>query len=261
MNRYFTQLKERVKYYLYQYRVAKMVFKNDSFYSIYKLSKNQQKTSPSRTEIINFIANFIGAKSYLEIGVRNPNDNFNKIEIKEKYSVDPGVEFRENPVDFKYTSDDFFRKLRTGELPISPEFKFDIIFIDGLHLADQVERDVMNGLDYISDHGFIVMHDCNPPTQFHAREDFRFRSSPARGFWNGTTWKVYYKFRHHPNLFSVCMDSDWGVGLLSKKKYSGMNNIQGKIENPYYEYGVWDKNREKFMNLKKFELWQKEIQS
>ena len=44
-----------------------------------------------------------------------------------------------NKTDFKFTSDEFFEKLLKGEI-LSPKMMFDIIFIDGLHLADQVER-------------------------------------------------------------------------------------------------------------------------
>ena len=45
---------------------------------------------------------------YLEISVRNPNHNFNQIKANKKYSVDPGLEFKKNPVDFKMTGDEFF---------------------------------------------------------------------------------------------------------------------------------------------------------
>ena len=53
---------------------------------------------------------------YLEIGVRNPQHNFNHIKANKKYSVDPGVEFKSNPVDFKITSDVFFLKLSRSEV-------------------------------------------------------------------------------------------------------------------------------------------------
>ncbi|MCZ2339079.1 MAG: class I SAM-dependent methyltransferase, partial [Chitinophagales bacterium] len=106
----------------------------------------------------------------LEIGVRNPNDNYNKIMADVKYSVDPGVEFKENPVDFKMTSDAFFERLRNGE-HIDRNIRFELIFIDGLHLADQVDRDIEHALAFLKDDGFLVMHDCNPPTEWHAKKN------------------------------------------------------------------------------------------
>src|SRR5690606_27460848 len=106
------------------------------------------------------------ATRYLEIGVRNPQANFDKIRASEKYGVDPGIEFEDNPVNFKMTSDAFFAQLSAGEC-LSPEIRFDVIFIDGLHTADQVERDIRNSLRYLADTGFVVAHDCNPPTEYH----------------------------------------------------------------------------------------------
>lgn len=64
---------------------------------------------PSRTGIINFLLSLMKSETYyLEIGVRNPEHNFNHIKANYKYSVDPGLEFEPNPVDFKMTSDEFF---------------------------------------------------------------------------------------------------------------------------------------------------------
>ena len=180
---------------------------------------------PYRFDIINFLFQKINKPHsiYLEIGVRNPEENFDKIDTVQKYSVDPGLENTENPVDFKLTSDDFFSALDSGKI-LSNDIKFDVIFIDGLHLADQVERDIDNALRYIDDNGFIVLHDCNPPTEFHARESYYYRNSPARGLWNGTTWKAFYKARLNKSLFSCCIDTDWGIGIISKSKNIGTSS-------------------------------------
>jgi hypothetical protein len=95
------------------------------------LTQEEMAKKPKRYDIINFISSKINAQYYLEIGVRNPDDNFNLINIKNKYSVDPGFEFESNPVDFKLTSDEFFFQLNENKLSISNDIRFDIIFIDG----------------------------------------------------------------------------------------------------------------------------------
>ena len=41
----------------------------------------------------------------------------------------------------------FFTNLKGGKI-LNPKIKFDVIFIDGLHLAEQVERDIENSLDF-----------------------------------------------------------------------------------------------------------------
>ncbi|WCL81384.1 class I SAM-dependent methyltransferase [Saprospira sp. CCB-QB6] len=200
----------------------------------------------SRTEIINFLLQTLNRPTtYLEIGVRDPSKNFDKIKADQKYSVDPGVEFKENPVDFKLTSDDFFAAIRQSKL-LSADTRFDLIFIDGLHLAEQVDRDIKNALDFIKDDGFIVLHDCNPPTIWHAREKFYFAYTPATGYWNGTTWKAFVKARQNKELYSCCIDTDWGVGLLSKSVNIGAAYKQ-KIE--FYEYQHLDDNRKEILGL------------
>lgn len=151
----------------------------------------------------------------MEIGVRFPEENFIKIQANTKYGVDPGIENKENPVDFKLTSDDFFNQLRNGKI-LNPQFKFDVIFIDGLHLADQVDRDIINSLEFIHNDGFIVLHDCNPPTEFHALESHDYKLSPAKGYWNGTTWKAFFKWRQNNSVFSCCIDTDWGIEFYQK---------------------------------------------
>ena len=109
----------------------------------------------NRTNIINHLAHKISAKKYLEIGVRKHSENFDKINIEYKVGVDPCFEAFDREPTFKLTSDDFFAKNKET---------FDIIFIDGLHEAKQVELDILNSLQILSEGGFIVCHDMNPTT-------------------------------------------------------------------------------------------------
>lgn len=226
-------------------------FNNDStFSSVNSLTQAEMSKLPKRFDVINFLTTKINAQNYLEIGVRNPADNFNLINIKNKYSVDPGLEFKENPVDYKMTSDEFFDQLNENVLSISNNIKFDIIFIDGLHIAYQVEKDIENSMKFLSEDGFIVLHDCNPPTEYHAREAYNFNNSPADGFWNGTTWKAFVKARTIYN--SCCIDSDWGVGILTKKKMACFN-ISPKNENDFFDFTFFNNHRIKQLNLLSFE--------
>ena len=189
--------------------------------------------------------------------MRNPEDNFNKINSKTKYSVDPGLEFKSNPVDFKLTSDGFFHELEQGKI-LNKKIKFDVIFIDGLHTAEQVDKDIINAIKYIKNDGFIVLHDCNPPTEFHARESHQYRISPAMSQWNGTVWKAFLKQRNKPDIFSCCIDSDFGIGILTKAIQLGS---QPKKSNPFYEYIILNEDRTDALNLLSFEHFKKLIES
>jgi len=213
-------------------------------------SVEETAKEPLRSEIINFLLQSLNRETtYLEIGVRNPDHNFNKINADQKYSVDPGVEFKENPVDFKMTSDAFFSALSSNEL-LSNEIRFDVIFIDGLHLADQVERDIENALKFIKDDGFILLHDCNPPSEWHAREEYYYDLTPAGKYWNGTTWKAFYKMRFDSRVTSTCIDSDWGVGILTRRNL--FNSLENN-ENSFYEFRNLDANRKEHLNLISFD--------
>jgi len=217
---------------------------------VQKLNEAEGVKNPKRFDIINFLlATFDHPTTYLEIGVRNPNDNFNKIVADTKYSVDPGIEFKENPVDFKVTSDAFFDELRNGSF-LEKSILFDVIFIDGLHLAEQVDRDIDNALQFLKEDGFVVLHDCNPLTEWHAREEHNYTISPAGQQWNGTTWKAFLKARYRIDTTSCCIDTDWGVGVISKDKKLG---VAPTTQNAFYEFGVMDKNRKDQLGLVDFE--------
>lgn len=220
---------------------------NDLFHiSTNEKTLKEINKEPKRYDVINLCLNTLNRETtYLEIGVRYPEDNFDKIESKLKYSVDPGIENEKNPVDFKLTSDAFFAKLKRDEI-LSKEIKFDVIFIDGLHLAEQVERDIANSLNFMKEDGFVILHDCNPPTEFHAREEYGYLLSPATGFWNGTTWKAFFKYRSRMDVSSCCVDADWGIGVLSKKK---IFDASSTVKNPFYEFKVLEENRKNSLGL------------
>ena len=196
-----------------------------------------------RYDIINELIDKFNYKTYLEIGVRNPDDCFNIINCETKHSVDPGYESPDSKVDYKFTSDDFFALLESKELNLSPTYKWDVIFIDGLHISTQVERDIKNSLNHLSENGVIILHDCNPVNIFLAREDFIIDGIPYG--WNGTVWKSIYKLRAtRPDLFICTVDTDFGIGIIKFGKQECC-----KFDNPFYEYRHFETNRKEYLNL------------
>jgi hypothetical protein len=202
-----------------------------------------------RYNIINELILKFNYKTYLEIGVRNPDECFNLINCETKHSVDPGYEVElphlnmENFADYKFTSDNFFKLLENNELNLPTTYKWDIVFIDGLHISNQVEKDVINSLNHLSSNGTILLHDCNPSELWFAREDFLVNGQPEG--WNGTVWKVIYKLRAtRPDLFVCTVDTDYGVGIVRKgiQKCCDFNN-------PYYEYRIFEQDKKNNLNL------------
>ncbi|MBU3714293.1 MAG: class I SAM-dependent methyltransferase, partial [Ferruginibacter sp.] len=143
-----------------------------------------------RYHIINYLISKYDLKSYLEIGVLK-GDNIRKIIAPKKDGVDPGSERHVAPeVNYRMTSDDFFKIINK-----QPEVKYDIVFIDGLHHADQVRKDIYNSLLHLSPGGFIILHDCNPVS-------YDSQLVPRKTIvWNGDPWKAYVEFKgQHPEL-------------------------------------------------------------
>lgn len=204
-----------------------------------------------RYDIINFLIEKNKYNKYLEIGVRNPDDCFNIIECETKYSVDPCYEFQGYRPNYQYTSDEFFNLLDSNMLDLHSDYNWDIIFIDGLHISNQVEKDILNSLNHLSENGIIVLHDCNPSDIWFAREDYII-DGVAHG-WNGTVWKAVYKLRAtRPDLFVCTVDTDYGIGLIKKGTQKCC-----EFDNEYYEYRKFETDKKKYLNLISVEEFKK----
>lgn len=180
-----------------------------------------------RTDIINHLIKKNDYKRYLEIGVRNPDENLNKIIVEHKDGVDPA-----GNCNYPIPSDDFFNQLDV-------DVKYDIIFIDGLHLDYQVEQDITNSLKHLNEGGTIVMHDCSPIKEEHQVEEYVVGKT-----WNGTTWKAYVKFRMTDENLSMCVvDTDHGVGVITK----GKQTLYPKSD--ILDFKLLDENRKEILNL------------
>jgi len=197
------------------------------------LAATEESKSTSRTEIINYCIQVKGASSYLEIGVRNPARNYDLINCANKASVDPGVEFESNLVDFPMTSDAFFthwkHAIRTP---------YDVIFIDGLHRAEQVRRDISHAVEMTTSNGLIILHDCNPPHHELARESYD-SDGVAGKIWNGTTWKAIWEFFFHGPFELRVIDTDWGVGIVDKSK----PKIPQTVRNSFFEFDAFSSTK------------------
>ena len=180
-----------------------------------------------RTDIINHLIKKNDYKRYLEIGVRNPDENLNKIIVEHKDGVDPA-----GNCNYPIPSDDFFNQLDV-------DIRYDIIFIDGLHLDYQVEQDITNSLKHLNEGGTIVMHDCSPIKEEHQVEEYVVGKT-----WNGTTWKAYVKFRMTDENLSMCVvDTDHGVGVITK----GKQTLYPKSD--ILDFKLLDENRKEILNL------------
>lgn len=179
--------------------------------------------SLTHTELLNLIAEKINAESYLEIGVFNPDHNFNKIVCNFKYGIDPNVAY-ENV--FQGTSDEFFSKNIDAQ-------RWDLILIDGLHHADQVKEDIKNSFACLSEKGVILIHDSNPPT-----EQTTCVPRGSQREWCGDVYKTICQITSP----KFTIDVDYGCCVLQKK--DGL-----KFNKKNIDWNYFNKNRKELLNL------------
>jgi hypothetical protein len=184
-----------------------------------------------RSDVLNYLINKRNLKSYLEIGTRNKQDNFNLINIENKICIDPDINAE---ADFIQTSDEFFE---------SNTRTFDLIFIDGLHKSFQVEKDIRNSLKCLNKDGIIVLHDCNPTSY-----EMQIRDVDVIGEWTGDVWKAFVKFRIVSGFLTYVVDTDYGCGVIDTKFTQDQLQI---VNLPYEQMSYFDleENRKFLLNL------------
>jgi len=179
----------------------------------------------NRTDILNILAKKINAQTYLEIGVDN-GISFEKIKVSHRIGVDPN---KSSPATYHMTSDEYFAHHND---------KFDLIFVDGLHLCEQVEKDIENSLKRLNTGGYIVCHDANPPSEEYQIVPY------SGGAWTGDVWKAIVnlrKTRRDLKIFTV--DTDFGCSVIQVEPSETLE------DNKELTYKNLDQNRKLWLNL------------
>ena len=142
--------------------------------------------SVPHTGFVELFAKHIKPTNYLEIGCKcGQTLKAVRPYARSVWGVDPVIKreqmtkiFGTNPNTLIYikTSDEFF-----VSHPVA--VKFDLIFIDGKHTAEQVEKDFNNSLKVLADGGYIMMHDTVPETE------------AATHAGTGTVWEFIFRLK------------------------------------------------------------------
>lgn len=188
-----------------------------------------------RTDLINYYLRRTDNRYYLEIGVHK-GFSLNGVDSSNKDSVDPNIN---TPAKFHMTSDEFFENV-APKLP----YKYDVIFVDGLHESAQVIKDIKNALEYTTPTGVIILHDCNPISEMRQRvpPDFDIWEYG----WNGDVWKalVWARQTYSYNIF--VLNHDEGLGVIEKGKHGiPLPKFHNELT-----YELLDANRKYLLNLK-----------
>ena len=124
---------------------------------LFAYQKRRLYSRLSYVDVLAFLHRTYRVRRYLEIGV-DTGGTLALSRAQWNCGVDPAFSIR-SPLEGNFclvrkTSDDFFREY-AGE-------PFDLVFVDGLHEATQVSRDLFNALRHLEPSGLIAVHDTVP---------------------------------------------------------------------------------------------------
>ena len=176
-----------------------------------------------RWDLIDYLIQKNKFENYLEIGC-DDDQLFSKVNIRNKIGVDPvsGGNIRKKSDDFFSTNKD----------------KFDLVFIDGLHIYEQVKKDILNSLKFLNENGMILVHDCLPDS-LSKQAVPRYKMK-----WNGDVWKAIVDLRQREDLEIYTCEIDEGIGIITKKKNTSILKLDKPVKklkfkdyfNNYKEY-------------------------
>lgn len=165
----------------------------------------------SRNGVVQGVLDLYEDPAYLEIGV-NKGMTFKAVSAAKKVGVDPKFVF-----DFKAyaqqftncsfhetTSDDYFGRIA------GLDSKFHVIYLDGLHTAEQTVRDLLNAIFFLRQDGVIVIDDvfpCSYAASLPNRQETRTvrkATGDTLGAWMGDVYRLVFFVETFCQQFSYC---------------------------------------------------------
>lgn len=159
-------------------------------------------------------------QDYLEVGVEY-GFSFEAVNANHKTAVDPNFRFQKWPpykgVTLREVSSDvFFASLSSSQV-------FDLVFLDGLHTAEQTWNDFRNVAKHLGAHSIVIIDDTVPNDEYSAEltAESAYEKRTMAGVkndyrWHGDVYRVVLKIVEDfpsiriativdvPNPFTVC---------------------------------------------------------
>lgn len=186
----------------------------------------------NRTQLINKLIEYNHFTSYLEIGVET-SSNYNAMNIENKQCVDINPNCH---ATFTMSSDEFFKQL-------SPKKKYDLIFIDAMHVEEYVDRDITNSLKHLNPGGIICLHDVIPISKGTAQKKEKYDGA----VWNGDVYRSIVKLAGTDLNYVTVFNSDHGLGILYNNDGKKVNTT--KLPCDYTYEDIFNDGGEKFTEL------------
>jgi hypothetical protein len=115
-----------------------------------------------------------------------------------------------------------------------------VIFIDGLHWSEQVERDFNNSKERLNPQGVIVIHDTDP-----AEERLAAWPRKERGRWNGNVFKFVAQLADFGAV-------DWRTPTVDPNGLTFVKRTANTSPLPVFkdcDYKTFKENRKEILNL------------
>lgn len=172
-----------------------------------RLLKNRPRKSTvgHSARRLNLLASGMGhCDSYLEIGVAQ-GLTLESVKVPNRVGVDPLPQFDVTKIPrgitfFQMESDSYFENA-------DKESKFDLVFLDGLHVWKQTYKDLINSLHICKPSSIILIDDVVPDDELAAYPDWdkalelKDAAGITDGRWQGDVYKVLLVINNfHPEL-------------------------------------------------------------
>jgi Methyltransferase domain len=145
---------------------------------------------PPYYEILKWIHKTLRPANYLEIGVHKGFSLQQAIPDTPTIGIDPEPDIEEELIAdvtiYELTSDEFFARYDPAALFGRP---IELAFIDGLHLFEQVLRDLINLEPHSTPETVVLLHDCLPLDEVTAGRE------RTTDFYSGDVWKAVLVLR------------------------------------------------------------------
>jgi hypothetical protein len=139
------------------------------------------------SNLINEISSISGKPSdYLEIGVEY-GTTFQAVKAKRKVGVDPLFRFHRG---FQWHRVNLYEKTSNDFFLVNDIEHFDIVFLDGLHTAEQTYTDFINSMLIVDEKSIIIIDDTFPSDAHSALStpEVTYKSRMDAGIMNNFEW-------------------------------------------------------------------------
>mgnify|MGYP003647795631 CR=1 FL=1 len=206
--------------------------------------------------LLNQLVHHLDLRSFCEIGYANGNTQHAvSLPIADKVGIDPYPDTSSCFIQ-EQTSDDDTRVFKCDHnLLVMTSDKFfetnekvyDLFLIDGDHNYQQVYRDIINSLKFLSPNGVIVCHDAAPLT--------REQTLSTTGG-SGDAYKALMRLRGEKNDLSVyCLNEyntpppdDNGIGIIYKDRQEDWKE-SFNVEDPDFDSWKYLKDNKSLMTF------------